>query len=170
MGGSHLSQVRPPLTGPTIGAFKKLAPLRNWQNQPMAGTHLGVVKTLASPAWVDHTSDHLIKGSGRSCLPQMNGTRCHPLFVFSWSWLVAGSPDTDQVSLSFHRHLLQDQRRPPSAVLGPFQVQFWGGHAPKPKPKDHAQRTHHLRQEESTRVWPGGRRCGWECSPTTLVA
>ncbi len=29
-------------------------------------------------------------------------------FVFNWSWLVAGSLDADQVSLSFHRHLLQD--------------------------------------------------------------
>ncbi len=127
MGGSHLSQVQPPLTGPTIGAFKKLAPLRNWQNHPTAGTHLGVVKTSASPAWVDHTSDCLIKGSGRSCLPQGNGTGRHPLFVFNWSWLVAGSPDADQVSLSFHRHLLQDHRQPPSVVLGPFQVRFWGG-------------------------------------------
>jgi hypothetical protein len=73
-GGLPPSQVRPPLTGPTIGAVKKLAPLRNWQNHPMAGTHLGVIKTSASPAWVDHTSDRLIKGSGRSCLPQGNET------------------------------------------------------------------------------------------------
>ncbi len=92
-----------------------------------AGTHLGIVKTSASPAWVDHTSDRLIKGSGRSCLPQGKGTVRHPLFVFNWSWLVAGSLNADQVSLSFHRHLLQDRRRPPSAVLGPFQVRFWGG-------------------------------------------
>jgi hypothetical protein len=76
----------------------------------MAGTHLGVVKKLASPAWVDHTSDHLIKGSGRSCLPQGNGMGCHPLFVFNWYWLVVGSLDADQVSLSFYRHLLQDRR------------------------------------------------------------
>ncbi len=72
--------MRPPLTGPTIGAFKTLAPLRHWQNHPMAGTNLGVVKTSASPAWVDHTSDHLIKGSGRSCLP-MSRERDRVLFA-----------------------------------------------------------------------------------------
>jgi hypothetical protein len=105
----------------------KLAPLRNWQNHPTAGTHLGIVETSASPVWVDHTSDRPIKGSGRSCMPQGNGTGRHPLFVFNWSWLVADSLDADQVSLSFHRHLLQDRCQPPSAVLGPFQVRFWGG-------------------------------------------
>ncbi len=51
-----------------------------------------------------------------------------------------------------------------------FKYGSGGGHAPKPNPKDHAWRAHHLRQEESMRVWPGGRRCGWGCSPITLVA
>ncbi len=46
----------------------------------MAGTHLGVVKTSASPAWVDHTSDRLIKGSGRSCSP-MSRERDRVLFA-----------------------------------------------------------------------------------------
>ncbi len=35
-----------------------------------------------------------------------------------------------------------------------FKYGSGGGHAPKPNLKDHAQRTHHLCQEESTRVWP----------------
>ncbi len=117
--------MRPPLTGPTIGAFKTLAKPSNTgtllgagktSERPSLGAgktserpSLGAGKTSERPTWVDHTSDRLIKGSGRSCLPGGDWTGCHPLFVFNWSWLIAGSPDADQVSLSFHRHLIQDR-------------------------------------------------------------
>ncbi len=106
--------MQPPLTGPTIGAFKKLVPLRNWQNHPMAGTHLGVLKTSANPAWVDHTLDRLIKGSGRSCLLQGNGAGVPSPFVYNWPWLVAGSPDADQVSFISQTSSL----RPPPTTIG----------------------------------------------------
>ena len=148
LGGSHLHKVRPPLTGPTVGAFM------NWQNNSTGGTHRGAVKKSARPPWVDLILDCLIKGSGRSCSPQGNRTGLHPIFVVSF---------TPQTSSS----------RPPPTTIGglwTFQVRFWGGHAPKPNPKDRALRTQYLRQEGLTRVWPGGRRCGWECSPITLVA
>ncbi len=170
MGGSHLSQVRPPLTGPTIGAFKKLAPLRNWQNHPMARTHLGVVKTSVSPAWVDHTSDRLIKGSGRSCSPQGNGAGAPPPFCLQLALAGRGFPGRRPGLSHFTDIFFKTAADHHWRSLDLFKYGSGGGHVPKPNPKDHAWRTHHLRQEESTRVWLGGRRCGWECSPTTLVA
>ena len=147
----------------------------------MAGTHPDVVKTSASPAWVDHTSDRLIKGSGRSCLP-MSREPDRVLFAarergggaipFCLQLALAGRglprrrPGIFHFTDIFFETAADHHRR----SLDLFKYGSGGGHVPKPNPKDHAWRTHHLRQEESTRVWPGGRRCGWECSPTTLVA
>jgi hypothetical protein len=105
LGGSHLHKVRPPLTGPTVGAFM------NWQNNSTGGTHRGAVKKSARPPWVDLTLDCLIKGSGSSCSPQGNRRGSIPFLS----------------SLSLHRHLLQDRRRPPLAVVGPFKYGSGGG-------------------------------------------
>ncbi len=93
-----------------------------------------------------------------------------PFFVYNWPWLVAGSPDADQVSFISQTSSFETAADHHRWSLDLFKYGSGGGHVPKPNPKDRAWRTHHLHQEESTRVWPGGRRCGWECSPTTLVA
>jgi hypothetical protein len=169
--------VRPPLTGPPTGAFKTLAPLRHWQNHPMAGTHLGVVKTSASPAWVDHTSDRLIKRSGRSCLP-MSRERDRVLFA-AREWDGVPSPLCLHLALAgcgfpgrrpglfhFTDIFFETTANHHWWSLDLFKYGSGRGHVPKPNPKDHAWKMQYLRQEELTRVWPGGRRCGWECSPT----
>ena len=166
-----------------MGALKTLVPLRHWQNHPMAGTHLGVVKTSASPAWVDNTSDHLIKGSGRSCLPTVKGTGQGPVRRLSREWDRAPSPLCCHLALAgrgfpgrrpglfhFTDIFFETAANHHWQSLDLFKYGSGGGHVPKPNPKDHAWKTQYLCQEELTRVWPGGRRCGWECSPTTLVA
>ena len=85
----------------------------------MAGTHLGILKTSANPAWVDHTSDRLIKGYGRSCSLQGNGAGAPSPFVYNWPWLVAGSPDADQVSFISQT----SSSRPPPTTIGGLLVE-----------------------------------------------
>ncbi len=49
----------------------------------------------------------------RSCLLQGNGAGAPSPFVYNWPWLVAGSPDADQVSFISQT---SSSRPPPTAI------------------------------------------------------
>jgi hypothetical protein len=100
-------------------------------------------------------------------------------FLTGPGWLQGNQ--TSQASSLFHRHLIQDRCRPPSAVFGsqvpstrlssPPTADSWpfkfasGGACTYAKPHKHAQRLQLLGRPVCGMV---GIQFGWECSPTTF--
>ena len=164
----------PPTTGPTANCVGSKPCLRRWTQED--GSDLGGSCHWTPTGWTCQWV--VIPGGGslhRAPSHQIRGS-------FYWTPMCRHTCGWSAFGGSFHRHLShltcpclfvfsipqvsRDRQHPPPAVVGPFLAGSGGGV--------------YLCQALGTSVekcslymtedWPGGRRFGWECSPTTLVA